>query len=71
MPVAPAEAAPRGAPAPARANLTIDLGGWSKPVPPSFLGVSHEWVNVQELADPEALQLLRDLGAYDTGGAGR
>ena len=58
---------PPGAAGVARASISVDLGGWSKPVADGFLGISHEWVDVDELIDPAALQLLKDLAAYGTG----
>jgi len=51
----------------APAAVTVNLDGFSKDVLPSFLGISHEWVDVSELVDPEAIQLLKDLAAYGTG----
>ncbi|KIY98881.1 hypothetical protein MNEG_9078 [Monoraphidium neglectum] len=50
-----------------RATLSVNVDGWSKQVPGSFLGISHEWVAAEELADPDTLQLLKDLAAYGTG----
>ncbi|KAI8464316.1 MAG: glycoside hydrolase superfamily [Monoraphidium minutum] len=59
---------PRGAPPPPiRGSASVDLDGWGKDVPPDFLGISHEWTGVEELADPEFLQLFQDLAAYGTG----
>jgi hypothetical protein len=56
------------APPPNPASIRLDLDGWSKTVPPSFLGISHEWNDVDELVEPEVWQLLKDLQAYGTGG---
>lgn len=56
-----------GAPPTSRVSVAVNLDGWAKEVPSSFLGISHEWVDVDELTDPEALLLLKDLQAYGTG----
>jgi hypothetical protein len=57
-----------GGPAPEmNASATVYMGNWGKDVPQSFLGISHEWQMVEELASPETLQLLQDLSVYGTG----
>ncbi|GBF89859.1 hypothetical protein Rsub_02563 [Raphidocelis subcapitata] len=58
---------PSPLPAANQASVWLDMDGWAKIVPPSFLGISHEWNDVDELVEPEAWQLLKDLQAYGTG----
>lgn len=50
------------------AHTTIDVNSAGTPIPESFLGISHEWDNIEELATTsEYVTLLKDLSAYGTG----
>jgi hypothetical protein len=62
------DAPPPPRPAAARAAAFVDLDAPSKTVPASFVGISHEWLDVEELVDPEIFQLLLDLQSYGNGG---
>jgi hypothetical protein len=50
----------------ATASITPSVRGFG--IPKTFLGISHEWTNVEELNQPGAyLQLIQDLVAYGGG----
>jgi hypothetical protein len=50
------------------AHTTINVNSAGTPIPESFLGISHEWDNIEELATTsEYVTLLKDLSAYGTG----
>jgi hypothetical protein len=50
----------------ATASITPSVRGFG--IPKTFLGISHEWTNVEELNQPGAyLQLIQDLTAYRGG----
>jgi hypothetical protein len=50
----------------ATASITPSVRGFG--IPKTFLGISHEWTNVEELNQPGTyLQLIQDLAAYGGG----
>uniref|UniRef100_A0A383V8Y6 Beta-glucuronidase C-terminal domain-containing protein n=1 Tax=Tetradesmus obliquus TaxID=3088 RepID=A0A383V8Y6_TETOB len=50
----------------ATASITPSVRGFG--IPKTFLGISHEWTNVEELNQPGSyLQLIQDLTAYGGG----
>ncbi|HTL98946.1 MAG TPA: hypothetical protein VL181_09090, partial [Holophagaceae bacterium] len=61
-------------PLPPNATATVDPAGDAIPVSPSFLGLSHEWGEAQDMMgqapaplNPAYVQLLRNLDAYGNG----
>lgn len=50
------------------ATVALDPAPVGSSIPSSFLGISHEWTNVEELNQGGSyLQLLKDLTAYGSG----
>lgn len=50
------------------ATVAVDPSTTGASIPSSFLGISHEWTNVEELNHGGTyLQLLQDLTAYGSG----
>ena len=50
------------------ATVALDPSSVGRSIPSSFLGISHEWTNVEELDHGGSyLQLLTDLTAYGSG----
>lgn len=50
------------------ATAALDPQSLGRSIPSSFLGISHEWTNVEELNHGGSyLQLLQDLTAYGSG----
>ncbi len=48
-------------------SATLEKAARLRTIPQSFLGFSHEWLNVSECGDRGFKQLITQLGAYGSG----